>query len=574
MSEEHFKSKTILQKFEEKVDKLLSNIKLPSKNINLAKWILLTVADDIILITSSEKISPSLISMMADSHKYALKALFGKIKRELVDGKSINLQKTISGSIYERSIDAIRSAHDYARGEHICFGAHVDYFYLEGDENLIQTKTGKYWKNLAYSFLEIFDLEDSSQVQLLTLMVTYATNPKSFPDHQLLCQLSKQDKCGFIFSEYNKKALSEFENNHPVPPTIIPEEWMFPWGSPIVSSRLLWALTLRCCLHLMIVRSTASEYKIAGGGLENIIFVSDKNLLVNELSDYTGYDRPIVHDFIRHMTYGYKTQNPDLALQPLIPLNNGSLVATSAILLLSSRQDRNQLSLHSRIDKRSFDQKSSIFETNMTSEIATAISISSFSHINNRHIPGARQAGDLDMCIIDKANFTILICELRWMIQPGDPQEIVHRTKSCIEKIGKIKTKVEAANRQKDSLVREFVPNIKNTSTWTIRGIIVIDGYGGIESNEPEFPIMPKEIFMRSIKEFSDLNRFHTWAKSLEWLPQEGIHYEKEERIRSFGKTIIHSPGFSLTDNSREYSAYLIESARNFGQQDNISSQP
>lgn len=561
MTKQFTNNKDLLAQFEKSVDDKLLKIELPSKNSNLAKWIFLTVADDLIFLNSTERVNPNLISIMADSYKYALKALLSKINKELKDAKHAKLPKYIGKISYERSVSALHSAIDYSRGEHICFGTHVGYFRLEGDTSVLYAKSEKYWNSVPYSFLELFEVEEPMQMTLLTLIVSYANNPADFPDHLLLQEHAFIDKNNFVNTTFSNKILSQFERNHPSPPSIIPVNWKFPWGDSKDAEKVLWTLTLRCCMHLMAVRSGAMKFKVEGGGLESLIYVTDRNQLINELSTYTGLKRDKVDIFIKHVVYGYKTKNPDIALQPLIPLNDGSLVAISAISLLSSRQDRNLLSLHSRVDRKSFDNQSAIFEVIMTDEIETCISETEFKSIRNRHVPNERGAGDLDLCIIDETNSTIMICELRWMLQPGDPQEIVHRTQSCIEKIEKIQKKVNAAKNQKKLFVRDVAGRFDNFEEWQINGIIIIDGYGGIESTAKDYPIMPKEIFLQTITRFENLKRFHKWAKELSWLPKEGVHFTQEDQVRVYEDITIHSPGFSLTTNAPRYRQFIIESA-------------
>ncbi|PKV46379.1 hypothetical protein CLU92_3786 [Janthinobacterium sp. 61] len=138
---------------------------------------------------------------------------------------------------------------------------------------------------------------------------------------------------------------------------------------------------------------------------------------------------------------------------------------------------------------------------------------------------------EFDLIVADPRTHSLLICEMRWTIQPGDPREVAQRKKNCFEKVSQLERKVEWLRPRLHTAVTEIF-GIETTleNPWEIVGLVVVDGFGGVMSPNGDLPIMPARIFERAMPQVESLQVLKNWSKSLAWLPQEDVFFEMKWR--------------------------------------------
>lgn len=535
-------------------DDRYSKVRIPADSRDLAKWLISTISEDSLLILSKSEKSNHLISVLADKFKYSIKYAFSRIDSEL-DTKNGAIQHIITSGQYEETNKILIAGIDFYSANLICSLVHEGLASYSCKGELIELKDLGFWKKPAYSVLEMTALERSQQEYTFEKFISIFNFPIDTKFHNAL-----KDQCevfeGVISYKFDPDLCKEFSKSIPVFKQSIPDDWIFPWSSGLVSKRLLWALSVRCTFHLTTIRKAASYFSVQGGGLESLCMLTDEQTLAFELSELCGVEHGNALSFVRALSLGEGTRTADPALQPLIKLSDGRLII-GCLNVLTNRQDRNLLSLHARVCKKSFDNQSSVFEQLMISKIQSSPKNRMFILKPNFHIPGAKEVGDLDVVFCDTRSKVILVCELRWVIQPGDPREIMTKARACIEKVGKITRKVEKARERIQGILDVTLQPGVDKSEWSVKGVILIDGYAGVESTDPNFPIMPLDIFIEGMKFFTRLDRLHAWAESLKWLPQNNIHYTCETKSDDFGVIKVNRPGFAIKSTSRDFISFI-----------------
>jgi hypothetical protein len=246
------------------------------------------------------------------------------------------------------------------------------------------------------------------------------------------------------------------------------------------------------------------------------------------------------------------TTSPDPALQPFIPVAPDQY-AIPCTLILSSNWQRNLLSLHARVSSRTFDASSSVFEKKMTTKLMDRLPTPIYSRANVT-ISGEAQTEEIDLVLVDSESETILICELRWMIQPGDAREVLNRMSVCYEKVEQAERKL-TFSKSHISLLTNIL-DLDPTKNWKLNAAVVIEGFGGIPSPRPnETPIVPVEVFVRIFGLISDLDKAHAFLCSTLWLPRLGLDFE-----RPVEETDLWGVKFAIGGLTHGHQSYLRES--------------
>lgn len=549
-----------IESLEKIFDDRFASVKLPSNNKDKSKWLLFTFSEDFLLINWGVTKSLHHVSVMANSQKYSMKFALARIEAELTDAP-VDLHVIITGSEYNDSKALLDAGEEFTDAHRICMLVRSGLYSYHYENSIFELVDTKYWGVPGYSVLEMTSLERNDRELFFEFAMNVLERPPESKFYDSLkdqCNISEKDIITYEFKPSLCLSLSDkvvrFTQS-------IPDDWVFPWGCGTVAKKLLWALTLRCFFHLLTIRKAAHFYSVSGGGLESLCLQTDEAQLSSELAELSQVQIDEAASFVRALCQGEATRTDDPALQPLIRLSNGSLLV-GCLNVLTSKQDRNLLSLHARVNKGTFDSQSSIFERLMIGRIEGIANERKFDYKVNFHIPGARNVGDLDVVFCDSRAKTLLICELRWMLQPGDAREIILKAKSCSEKIPKITLKTAKAREKIDDLLARFDIKPMGPSEWNVCGLVVVDGYAGIKSYDDEYPIIPLDIFLEGLNIFTRMDRLHVWARGLTWLPQKDKHFTTEVSSIDLGEFKVNQPGFSSMTLDRSLITYVEDSAK------------
>ena len=319
----------------------------------------------------------------------------------------------------------------------------------------------------------------------------------------------------------------------PTPPTIVPVGREFPWGSREDTHMVFAGLQSRCLYHLLAVHIKAISSGIPGMGVADICPMLPKDQLISDVSEVTTVERGRVAEILGALTYGIGTETPDPALQPVISIW-GRFLLVPAILLLSSNFPRNLLSLHARVDSRSFDGQSHLFEDQMSAHVEQAVRNRFPRFWTHKFLPDRNHVGEVDLLVVDESTKTILLGELRWLLAPGDPREVNNRKKVCGEKVVQLRKKVVAAREVMAQVLRSFQVGNDHTA-WNVAGVVIVDGYTALGAEPRELPVVPRQIFQIGLSRCKGLNELHAWLCSHKWLPQERTHFVSGRARAQFG---------------------------------------
>lgn len=339
-------------------------------------------------------------------------------------------------------------------------------------------------------------------------------------------------KNGLLTYGYEQQLAIDLARHIPQQPLLVLDGWQFKWGGRHETTLLLNALSIRCIYHLIAVHFGATRKRLRGMGASSICLVVPVQALVSELELMSSLPQSVIGEFVRYLTYGRDTRTPDPALQPLISLRPDTL-AVPCIHYLSSNQERNLLSLQAQVQPVQFDALSGLFEKTMSATLATALQERWSLLRCNLTLTVAGVSEEIDLLVCDNEGRTLLACELRWMLGPGDPREVQNRKRVCLEKVNQLERKLCWLKRHTVDIARLAFPtaaDINSGQSWNVVGIVVIENFGGTRSLNPDIPVMPSGLFKFGMRHAGSLLQFATWSRSLIWLPQEGAAFPSSNR--------------------------------------------
>lgn len=316
---------------------------------------------------------------------------------------------------------------------------------------------------------------------------------------------------------------------------IFSKDWKFAWGVGGDVVEYFKALNALCFYHLVSVHFGALRFNLEGLGVDQICLCIKKNDLNTFISKIGGIGLDVTDRITQAFTYGVYMDFPDPALQPLISIGEDYL-CVPCIMVLSSNWPRNVLALQARIDESRFSSQSKFFESTM---------IEQFSKVKRRDLIlkfNRRVCGEeVDVIIIDVKAKAVLICEMKWMLAPGDVREVLNRKKEIQKKVFQVIRKFEAVKVDSRRFGVETGIEDKIDSKWSILPLLIIDGYAGCVSPKPNLaPVVPLKVFLKCLDQVECLDKLHAVLCSNLWLPRRGVDYLVEDEVVDLCGVGIH----------------------------------
>jgi hypothetical protein len=556
---------------EARMDTEFENTPLPGTNIYQTRWAICTVGEDIhrfaILKAAQDWYKPenrqvqSRLIARVDRYKYELRHAL-----DLCEKKLSHTEITSSGKIDEKSYEVawrlFQAADQFAYATRVfsSYRSGFSQFYRDTNSGVIRlNRTGR---NIAYYVLEYMAQADSSEINPLWIVVPPFAGPAvEVPEDNSVWEWSdtihaivrrakiKNSNIKYqIVTKIGRELLKQFQQET----SLLPDNWCLPWGNGSEARAFFQALQTRCFYHLLSIHFGAARAHLFGCGIGQICLRIDKRNLIDDIVRIGDLSPKTVSSFIDALIFGMGTTSPDPALQPFIPVAPDQY-AIPCTLILSSNWQRNLLSLHARVSSRTFDASSSVFEKKMTTKLMDRLPTPIYSRANVT-ISGEAQTEEIDLVLVDSESETILICELRWMIQPGDAREVLNRMSVCYEKVEQAERKL-TFSKSHISLLTNIL-DLDPTKNWKLNAAVVIEGFGGIPSPRPnETPIVPVEVFVRIFGLISDLDKAHAFLCSTLWLPRLGLDFE-----RPVEETDLWGVKFAIGGLTHGHQSYLRES--------------
>ena len=557
-------SKNLAVELEHLVDQTFLRHPLPHPNRAIAIWYCLTASEDaqrIMFTDLGAHIPFGNIIFYLDRYKYSMRYVLERISKEARDFTFAEVPRQVVPKLYKRAAAIMSGGVDHALATQIFGAIHTGTGTVVRDKDAWRIRLDEAHHDKSYGALELIGVPKPKTTDFAALLFQWIRSPSTAPRAVNRIAASVRVDKALIAYEYQQDLAYELAQHVPQPPPLIPVGWQFPWGGRAEVTLLLNSLSLRCLYHIVAIHFGARARGLRGGGAANIVLVIKREQLISELASMSSLDGTKIRTFVDNLRLGYNTSTPDPALQPIVPLGP-NLYAVPCIHLLSSSQERNLLSLFARTQPSAFNSQSHLFEEDM---VATLMSSNLPPRTERRANITVRVAGEkeeIDFVLVDRRDRRLLICELRWMLGPGDPREVQNRKKECLKKVDQVRRKVTRLSTEPATVVAAALRNKGTGDTndgWCVTGLVLIAGYGGTRSPDERFPIIPVTLFEKAMSKASSLTTLAAWCHGSSWLPQEGVHFRvASQTIEIEGGTPLVLEGLSIPDSASHFSSDAV----------------
>jgi len=348
--------------------------------------------------------------------------------------------------------------------------------------------------------------------------------PATSPDENLVNFLLSRttvaaDQFRVNFNPALVSGLVSFLSPHMATRHTLPADWQFNTFSLKEYRQVL--LTLQSLAHgWHIARTVLAQNGMHGLGYKSSVWVVGKNELLARLKRYTGLDAAVIARIIDLITFGSnQIRNPDIAVQPLIDLRNGSL-ALDPFILLDISLERNLCVLLNQIpsEKETYSRLSNDKEATTKAEIEQFLAPYGFDFRSGR-VEGT----DVDLAIIDRVNKVCRCLELKWFIEPAEIREIEERSRELAQGISQAKKIKLLFERGDKRLIERLLEIDRHYAFLCAVGSVNWIGHGDVQ--DPEVPIIKVWHLLSRFKETGSLLELTNWLSNRDYLPKQGIDY-------------------------------------------------
>ncbi|WP_425085899.1 hypothetical protein PGT05_012485 [Yersinia enterocolitica] len=557
--------------FERKVDVFFKKSKLTTENRFLALWRVLTVYEDnmfMCLYVMREDLykNKDITHFLRyreelDKYKYSLKHTLELIYEKCQLLCDIEYDKYLGKENYQTLSQTRQKANAYSDISRNVISTHrnLTNFSIKNKEVSFKSKTEQepyaslqYISVVGYDQSVTEDCISGIDVLVFLIMEMKRDNKFDFIFHTILTNSKVSNER--VQYDFNIYALNSIFSLHSDKLIDMPDEWVFPWGD-INDFRLYYrALSSICIYHLYCLWINGCVRHLKGAGVEQRVLDIPEDQLVAIIKKMTNLSEDIILKTTQYLTYGFKTKNPDPALQPLFKSPLGYFLPIH--LILSSNYERNALSLHLRVNRITFDKTSYLFEKRMTDSFVSEIN-SLFPFITNFHLPN-KSGGEIDVAILDEGSKTILLCELKWTLTPADQNEILQRQDESLRKISQAENKLSSAKGNIKFILDRFNVECNDVTQWKIRSFVIIDGFAGVKAPlDSDVVLFPIKVFFKLLYSCVSLDEFYHFSKTYEWLPQEPHHYKKLTYTHNFAGMTIKIEAMEMLNVINYFEHYL-----------------
>ena len=546
------------QLLERAVKASMQNLPPPTSYRSTSLWYVLTTAEDMqrmIIGDEHAALDGMTLTLFIDQIKYSLRFAIDSVAVTTNNSAAAAIPRLVKGKSYLRAVALLKAGDQQRAARTMLSAERAGLITLQRIGAHITAIPTSLKHDPRYSCLEMYS--QGPPQQGYSALVRHWTH---FPDSgdQVIAVIIRATKRHGIRITYPYSALlgNMIRPRQSGVAPVIPPGWLFSWGTGVEARDLLEALAIRCAYHHFSIAGRAQLDKIAGGGVDQLLLVIHEAELARDLSETAHASIEQSIGFVRDLTHGAGTSHPDVALQPIVTLHD-SLVGIPCLFYLTSNFERNLLSLQARIDKRRFDEQSHAFERRMVDDLKRWAEERWDVARCNVTVRARGQQEEVDLFIVDFASKTISACELRWMLQPGDPNEIHNRITVCREKATQLQRKLTFLHSVGIEYLLNRLGITMPSDGWVLRGVVIVEGYGGSASELSTIPVVPTSIFKQVCERSSTLAQACDFLTSLSWLPQESMHFTLGPVEAELGPWKLETPGIHINASYETYEKYV-----------------
>ena len=261
----------------------------------------------------------------------------------------------------------------------------------------------------------------------------------------------------------------------------LPETWKFEDFSLGDFKRFWIAIATLASIHMFACLKSGKT----GAAVEDAVLMRSPAFFATFISGKSGISQASAETILHYLTFNSNIKNNDAVYQPLIQIDN-DLLALAPHLILASRPERNLIALINKKKDKSYFTLTNLREGFMQDVFTNGITnISGIQISKNKALPGTLP--DVDYSILDLTSNTVLVCELKWLVEPDSPQEVYSRSDDLEHGCNQITDILVYANHNKSDFCKR-VFGIDCDDNFSFLGCVV--SKKGIQVDNSEIPVI------------------------------------------------------------------------------------
>ncbi|MCK4857078.1 MAG: hypothetical protein KAT58_03830 [candidate division Zixibacteria bacterium] len=479
-----------------------------------------------------------------DHAKYALKYAFNWLHENARAMGSFSVPKKLKDARMREAVDLFTSALEY-----------------EGIVNAftVYRRDGAKYEMRGKRAVRFLRDKTEARYDVLDRQVFEAPEPISQPTAETLevkevlhraansALRTNENTLRFSLTESDYRILSNHISKNSDRSFLFPKGWHFQ-GISIETFRLVW-VALKCfyeTYRFCFLRSTSlSPTEARYSPL--VIHVQPIECIVKTLHSYIPcVEKDMLAKIMGLLTYNRTTHKPDPALQPLIPLRD-ALVGVAPHLVVSSRFERNTITLLSRSYKDEYDKTTGLLEDDLLCELGKGVAGLGFDVVTRISFPQDMKLPDLDLSIFDRHDNIVLLVEVKWVIQPSEVSETYSRAATESKGIEQVTKLLNYGRKNPSQFWERLFPNRNRPTNVRLCGCVCMRGFVGTARNfTKDAPTIEQSVFCAKLREVGNLKKLITWMEGREFLPVEDRDFRILELPHRVGPYTVYWPSYEL----------------------------
>jgi hypothetical protein len=258
--------------------------------------------------------------------------------------------------------------------------------------------------------------------------------------------------------------------------------------------------------------------------VNSAVMMMKKDEWVERLTSLSGIDPQALAEIVADLTFGDRVPI-DLHSELFVPLDvKGELLAVVPHFGLSARVDENLLRTLSRMDKKAYDTLSEIKEKEMQEDLRLALP-NTVSASGPLELPKEAKT-NLDLVIVDEADSTVVLIELKWIRKPLFAKERNRADAEFlkgIQQLAKLKLFLESNPtylKNRGAVSREL------SEYRNVHFALVGRDHLVWPTVDPNCLIIEYEVFKEHLRKMTGLHMIVEKLGRYDWLPVEGEDFE------------------------------------------------
>ncbi len=297
-----------------------------------------------------------------------------------------------------------------------------------------------------------------------------------------------------IWDSFSQFARVQWDNTK-----TLPETWVFDSFS-LKDYKETWiAIATLCYIHSMACLKSNTP----GMAVEDSVILMDEDKFIKSIADLSGVGPDNVLRIIHYITYNNALRNNDIIYQPIFKLSK-EMLAITPYLFISSRPERNLISLICKMNDAQYSELTNTLEALMQDDIDRQLDgLKGIKKVHNIHLDPTLP--DVDYGIYDPSSNSAIICELKWLTESDSTQEVFAREDDIEHGCDQLKRIMAYAIMN----VPAFIEKVFEVQSEYVDLFYCVISKNNIRSVSDDVPVISLQKFTELLKKSDINNGFH-----------------------------------------------------------------